>query len=289
MLKIYRADQSLKGARLIKKSIAGCVYQLRNGDYFKSFDASMVSILNRCVGLEDKIMNAEPIPNVPEIIIPSAGVYDEFNQFVGFVTPPAPGKDFNSYDENYTLAQRADLQAYSKLFYNLTDVVKRANEQGIVFPDMCTCDNMFVSNGKIHFIDYDGIQVGKYKAPAMSTTLGPEFQYHNSKYMSNNYYFTPELDKKSIVLLYFLSTYNLDLSKVGQRNPFTGKIITLEEVFDMLGLHDYDFMQKVYNTLSQKKPGEYIGDDVMRIAEQYDMQAYGPIDGQHYLKKLKRK
>ena len=73
------------------------------------------------------------------------------------------------------------------------------------------------------------------------------------------------------MLLYFLNTFNINLKKVGHLDPITGKPITLYEVFDLLGLQDYDLMQKVYNTLSIAQPGEYIGEDVMRIADEYTM------------------
>ena len=48
-------------------------------------------------------------------------------------------------------------------------------------------------------------------------------------------------------------------------------------------------MQKVYNTLSSNKKGESIKEDVVRIAEEYDMHCFGPINGCHYIKKLTKK
>ena len=288
MIKIYMQDRSLRGAQLIKKSSCGEIYRLQNGNFFKLFNPVLRAILNQNYSLERKIMSARPISDVPEIIVPTAGVFNMQNKFVGYITPPAEGVDFNTYDQDYTLEQRSNLNAYGELFYNMSSAVERANKHQIVFPDLCTCDNIFVSGGKVSFIDYDGLQVRKHKVCAISSTLGDEFQYRVPKYMKGDL-FTPELDKKSLVLLYFLTAFNIDLGRVGKVNPATGRVITLYEVFDLLGLQDYDFMQKVYNTLSPDKQGEYIGDDVLRIADEYDMMCLGPIKGEYYIKKLIKK
>ena len=288
MLKIYMQDKSLRGAKLVNRSMFGETYLLKSGDYFKLFNQFIRLELNADHSLERKIMQAKPILEVPEIIIPSKAVFNMQNRFVGYVIPPAEGVDFNHYDDNYTLEQRSNLVEYGEIFANMTDVVRRANAKKIVFPDLCTCDNIFINNGKISFIDYDGIQVGKHKVYAMSTSLGEQEKYCNKKYMDGDL-FTSELDKTSLVYLYFLSAFNIDLNQIGKIAPGTKKRITLYEVFDILGLQDYDFMQKVYKTISADKPGEYIDEDVMRIADEYTMEAFGPFMGGHYIKKLTKK
>lgn len=288
MLKISLYDRGLRNRQLVNKSLFGETYRLMSGEYLKVFNDSVRFILNADHSLEAKIMQAKPIPDVPEIIIPSRAVFDSKNSFVGYVTPPAPGVDFNSYDANYTIEQRNNLVEYGQIFSTITDAVRRANGRGIVFPDLCTCDNIFIHNGRVSFIDYDGIQVGRHKVYAMSTTLGDEDGYYNAKYMKNGL-FTPELDKKSIVLLYFLSAFNINLNRIGQLVPGTGSIITLEEIFNMLGLKDDAFMKKVCKTLSMDEPGEYIDEDIMRIAHEYEMESYGPVMGNYYFKKLRKK
>lgn len=288
MIKIYMQDKSIRGAKLVQRSMTGEVYRLTDGNFLKLFEPTLRKVLNKDHSLERKIMSARPIVGVPEIIVPKKGVYNMQNQFVGYVVPPAEGVNLNSYQISLTPEQRSSLHEYGKLFYNISDAVERGNKRNIVFPDLCTCDNIFVNDGKISFIDYDGIQVGKHEVYCISTTLGSELQYHNDKYM-NGELFTSELDKKSLVLLYFLLTFNIDLNKIGQKNPVTGETITLYSIFDLLGLQDYDLMQKVYNTLSSNKKGESIKEDVVRIAEEYDMNCFVPINGCHYIKKLTKK
>ena len=288
MKKIFMQDKIIRGAKLISRSTCGEVYRLKNGDILKFFHPALLQILNHDHSLEKKIMGAKPIEEVPEIITPNRAVFNLQSKFVAYTMPPAEGVDFNSYDQSFTMEQRADLKGYSDVFYNLSSAVERANKKGIIMPDLCTCDNIFISGGKISIIDYDGLQVGKHKAYTISTTLGAEIQYHLPKYMDGDY-FTPEIDKKSLVLLYFLNTFNINLNKVGHLDPVTRQPITLYEVFDLLGLQDYDLMQNVYNTLSADNQGEYIGEDVMRIADEYTMQCYGnPLSG-FYVKKLFKK
>lgn len=281
-------DKCLRGAKLVKKSLSGEVYLLRSGEYFKKYDSIIRQILNSDHSLERKITSARPIENVPEIIVPTTAVYNRQNQFVGYITQPAEGIDLNRYQLGFNVQQRTDLNQYGMLFSNISKAVERANKRNIVFPDLCTCDNIFINNGKISFIDFDGLQIGKHKVYGLSTSLGDESQYENKKYKKGEL-FTSELDKKSLVLLYFLVTFNIDLNKIGNINPYTGEVLTLYHIFDMLGLKDFDLMQKVYNTLSSDKPGEYIADDAMRIAEEYNMYCLGQISEGIYIKKLLKK
>ena len=52
---------------------------------------------------------------------------------------------------------------------------------------------------------------------------------HNIDYQKD--LFTKNLDKKSLILLYFLCTFHVDLNKVGIISPVTKTVITLDEIF----------------------------------------------------------
>ena len=57
----------------------------------------------------------------------------------------------------------SDLFMYADIHTKLENIVRSTDD--IVYPDICTCDNIYVdsSNGnKIQLIDYDGLQVGIY-------------------------------------------------------------------------------------------------------------------------------
>ena len=286
MYKMYLKDLKPQIKTMIKSSLAGGVYRLNNGDFLKIYSPIFKSLLGDARILEDKVMDAKPIDSVPEIIVPKCAVYDYPNNFVGYVTSPALGVDLNAYDENFSLQRRSDLTAYTSFFTGLIDAVKRANKEQIVFPDLCTCDNIFVKCGRISFIDYDGLQVGRHKVFALSTTLGDEEQYYCPKYFQQGL-FTPELDKKSMVLLYFLFVFNIDLNKIGHFDP-TGHKITLEDIFEIIGLEDTSFMDKVKKILSSNQDGDYIDEDIVRIDQSYAMKVM-PFGAKTYLKKLYKK
>ena len=136
-------------------------------------------------------------------------------------------------------------------------------------------------------IDYDGLQVGNYITPIMSTSLGNQEQYFCPKYCVNKL-FTPELDKKSLITLYFLNTFHVNLSKVGLINPFSGDKVTLDFIFDLINLDDYDIQNKVWKCFQLNKENEFLGDDVYSVFENYKMEAIPFRDGT-YVKKLVRK
>ena len=203
------------------------------------------------------------------------------------------GSSLNNYDDNFSLQQSADLNAYFKLYTKIEELVARANKKGIVMPDLCTCDNiMFTSDGKVKLIDYDGMQIGeKDKAIVLSTSLGDPMRYVvNPKYLDGYFHFTKELDKTSLTILMFLWIFNVDLLKVGQYNPFTRTHFSIKDIFDILGIDDERFMNKVAANISDDKKGSYLSDDLYRIVNNYDMMATkvpGFSDG--YIKRLTKK
>lgn len=277
----------------IKKQVSGGfinVYMLKNGNYIKFFDPILLLSYKQIgIDIEQKINDAKIIPNVPEIIIPEASIYDSNNQFVGYLTKSAKGINYNEYDKRLTTKDRTNLLKYAKIHNRIENILRRGNTSGIVFPDILSCDNIFINNDKIQLIDYDGMQVGKHNTAQMSTSLGRQEQYEISKYSIRNGVFTPNLDKKSSILLFYLTAFNIDLNKVGEITPYGGRI-TLDDIFNIIGLNDADLMHKTWLAVENKdRDNEYLGDTIFNIADKYDIKIIGePVPG-HYMKKLVRK
>ncbi len=286
MNRVFRSDLKIIGK--LFNSETSQIFKLDNGSILKIYKPLILMIYKMMgMSLECKIMQAKPIKNVPEIIVPEIGVYDENNCFVGSIMKSAKGIDYNTYDDNLLITERCNLKKYANMHTKLESIVKRGNNEGIVFPDLCTCDNIYIdSYGNIQLIDYDGLQIGKFKAPTMSTSLGDSDQYLIPKYCKNGL-FTPNLDKKSLIILYFLLTFNIDLNKIGIINPRDGKQITLEDIFDVINLQDNDIKHKVWKCFQPNVENDFLGSDVHRIADEYDMQVR-PING-CYLKRLRKK
>ena len=62
------------------------VFQLRNGSYVKLYDPYFLQHIKQLspYDIERKIIDAKPVSNVPEIIVPSHAVYNEKNGLFTF-------------------------------------------------------------------------------------------------------------------------------------------------------------------------------------------------------------
>lgn len=287
--------KDLKKVGVLYNGECSIIYKLDDGRLYKEAKPFLLSLCARTgIDYERKLLstNAE---TVESIVSPITVAYLG-RHCTGFTMADEIGETLNSYDENYIIEQRSNLREYADLFTKIEDVVKRANKVGIVMPDLCTCDNIILSpDGTLKFIDFDGMQFGKNdKSIAYSTSLGHICEYlYSSKFVDGPYHFTQELDKTSLTILMFLVVFNIDLNKVGMVNPFSGKRISLEEVFEQLGLDDDELLRKVKANLSVINRGSYIAEDLRRIAQRYEMRTmevpkYICPDG-GYIKKLIRK
>ena len=90
-------------------------------------------------------------------------------------------------------------------------------------------------------------------------------------------------------MLLFLLIFNKDLKLVNQYVPSIGRKIELWEIFDLINLDDEIFMNKVAANLSFDKKGDYLGSDLMRIANNYNMMIYPLPKEDLYAKVLVRK
>lgn len=248
------------------------VFLLNDGRYFKMFNPLYTQVLlNNGSDIENKILSAKKIENVPEIIIPDSIVYLD-NEFMGYTISPACGLNFVEFEDKKTLNEKCDLYKYADEQVKLENVIKRANKEHIVFPDLLTCDNIFISDSGYQFIDYDGIQIGNIPVLQLSTMLGDDEQYEIPKYMDNNELYNSNLDKKSLLFLYYLSAFNINLNMVGIINPYDGKRITFDDVFNIIGLKNYDLMQATYLAVNDKdKDNIYLDNIPYQIAEEYNM------------------
>ncbi len=283
---------SFKNKTLIHDGEGSSIYRTGDGRILK---VAKSIIFDSCTMLgidyEAKILDTRA-REVEGIVSPLTAVYSKKN-CVGYTTEEIQGDTLNDYDKDFTLREKADLNAYFKLYAKIEEIVARANKKGIVIPDLCTCDNIiFTPDGKAKLVDYDGMQLGENdRAIALSTSLGDPIKYLiGPKYVNGYFHFTKELDKTSLTILMFLWIFNVDLLKVGTFNPYTRSFLTTKDVFDILGIEDERFMNKVEANMSDDKKGSYLADDLYRITQNYDMMAtYVPSMGDQCFKTLTKK
>lgn len=289
MKKIYL--ENLKIEKLLADSQCTRTYLLANGDVLKIYASEYLKLLSTGgISIENRTLNAKEITNVPEIIVPKMAVYNQDEHFMGTIMERANGIDFNEYDKNLSIDERKDLYKYAKCYLKLEDIVKRANGQGIVFPDLCTVDNIYIDEkGNFQLIDYDGIQINDNVVDVISSSLGNQMQYFNPKYMRGNL-FTPNLDKKSLAILYFYDTFNVPLNSVGNYHPYLEKNITLDDIFEQINLENDDMKHKIWKLFINNVDNEFLGNTVLDLAEQYELDIT-PIKGNNrvFLKRLRRK
>lgn len=169
--------RNLKGKKLISASEFSIVYELDDGRIFKKFSPIMLNLMAYCnVDIQARINSAKPIKNVPEILIPISSVYEN-GLFIGYTMAKAKGVMLSGNDLGASLEEVNDLDGITRRFLSLEDVVKRANEKDIVFPDFLTLENIFIDeNDNYQFIDYEGIQIGKDFVMQLSDGLGSQSQ-----------------------------------------------------------------------------------------------------------------
>lgn len=288
MKKIELKDIKIK--RGLEKTNNSYIFELDNNQILKVYDDNLLFILDLVgLDLEKRIVNAKEIENVKEILIPNSAVYCD-NSFVGYIMEKAKGINYNDYEERTSIHDRENLQRYIQNQLKLEDIIKRANKENIVFPDLLTCDNIFVHNNNYSFIDYDGIQIGNNNVFEISSSLGDQTQYYNSKYMKNDKLFTEQLDKKSLIILFFLTAFNVNLEKIGTINPYTGEYISLDYIFNIIGLDDYDIMNKVWKLYQNKEKNEFLGNSLHNLTEKYNLKIIGQTNNRNcYLKRLIKK
>lgn len=259
--------------KVIHNGVRSLVLQLSNGDILKLYNYEYLENAKICgVDIEKKILDSENRNLEPGIMKPKIAVYDS-NYFLGDVTSPAKGINYGDWESGLNQAQRSDLNLYATIYNRLEEILKSTPD--IVYPDICSYDNIFVSeNGKrVELIDYEGFQVGDYPSISFSTGLGArEILIDSQKYCkgfapnSLAPLYTKELDIKSLIFFYFRTTFNIDLRLVEQYG------IDLDTIFRAINLDNPDLMHKVWKIFQEKEKNEWLGKDVFKIADEYKIE-----------------
>ncbi len=270
-------DQN-KGYKLFKRLKDTTIIRLPSGELLKILDEYLLKIIaDTGYNLDVRLDEADKFASFKNFSIPTRKLTQK-GKAISYVMPYFPGVDFTDY-----YVDIFNLLSYAKLHSQIEGNIKEGNELGLVFPDLCTTENILVSkDGKVFFIDYDGIQIGNMPAVGYSDFLGTPEQVLTPKYYDDKTdLFTKELDIKSAIFLYFLDTFGVNLSTVGTLNPENGKIVTLDFVFQTINLEDPDIQQKVWLLFQEDKQNEFLGDSIYNLAEKYilvpDMSVGGMI------------
>ena len=256
----------------------------------KLFDP-MILQLEKTVGLdtEKKVLEAKKYTDLPELNVPTSAIYDvNTRNFIATRSPYLEGRNYNQINSDYfTLIESCNLHI------RLEDFLKRCDKHSIVLPDYTSLDNLifepneqgiFNSECNFHFIDYEGVQtIGNKSMSVSSSIMIPLID--TPKYIKNNY-FSQELNIFSHYMLFFLDALHADLKTIGTKTP--NGIITFDVFFHIIGLYDYDIQQKVWKLFQKNQKNENLGDDLIKLQEEYEVETIGYYNGTN-LKRLRRK
>ena len=235
------------------------------------------------INTEKRILTAENYSDLPEINIPISGIYDEHSgNLIAARYQYIDGKSYNDFE-----LDPADLSGFCNLHSRLENFLKRADKNNIILPDYCSLDNLiFDHENDFHFIDYEGMQIGEYRCLTISSSIMMPIVETKKYFNECDYSYTKELNILSHYMLFFLDAFRADLKSIGMVTP-NGKI-TIDDFFNFIGLDDYDIQNKIWKLFQKDKKNEYLGDDLIRLQENYNLKIIGTCQGQH-VKRLVRK
>lgn len=257
-----------KGYKILKRCEDTTIIKLPNGEVLKILDDELLKIIsNTGYNLETRLNEVETFAHFTNFPWPTI-MLEEEDIVKAYTMPYIQGIDFTDYYENIF-----DLTSYANIHSQIEHNIKVGNNMGIVFPDLCTTENIRITDdGKVFFIDYDGLQIKQMPAIGFSDFLGTPREVLNKKYYDyKSDLFTKELDIKSAIFLYFVDVFGVNLSVVNRINPATGRIVTLDDIFSIINLNDTDIQQKVWKLFQFSIPNEFLGDDFYKLAEKYKL------------------
>ena len=256
------------------------VYILEDGRILKIYKRDYIELLRKVgIDIEKKMVDSFVTLTNDSIIKPSCLVYDK--QEFGDISIRAKGIDYGTFLESLNIEECTDLNLFATLYSKLESIIRTSSN--IVFPDICSYDNIFISNigCNIELIDYEGFQVDNYPSLSFSTGLGDRQLLMKSKKYTVEQgvtgkapLYTKELDIRSLIYFYFRSVFNIDLRY--DRD--------IEVIARSINLNNPDIMYKVWALFEEDVPNEWLDDDVFKIATDYKLEILP-----NYRRRLKHK
>jgi len=278
-------DLHLDIVELLDVTQVARLYKTNDNKVFKFFDMDyLISMLDNGYDIEKKVLYGGELINVPEIVVPDSAVYDG-NNFVGYTMPFFDGisiYDFVEYNRH-----NFSLDFLTNFFLKLEDVVKKS--ENVVFPDLLSNGNILVNRTDMRLIDFDGLQIGEFKSPAISSSLGNMDIYDSDKYKKDGLY-TKNIDIKSLIYLYFDLVFDCELREldnIGLNYGSCMKNERLKFLFNYYNINDSELFDKVWRLYIDNESNIYLGDTINYIASNYklDSKLYDLINVRKLVKK----
>ena len=239
--------------RPIQSKNGSLIYQTNNHQVVKVF--SEKTLKENSSLLEEKLSNPR---NIKGVIMPRDLVYIHDN-LIGYTMDKVEGKVSEEYEKSISPYSRVNLLRLAYKYLELEKIVKEAGDD-VVFPELL--DKVFIDKADgIKVIGYDSIQVGNSE-PIRKTITPSSLDKYN-----NNGLYTKELDIKSLTLYYVRTVLDLDLRALEEKDD-EQTLHYISRVLDTLCLPE-QLKEKIRTLYEKDKKNEYLGKDVLEIAEKY--------------------
>ena len=288
MKKVYYKEISNKIVKIIKKNKLATVYLLNDGKIFKKFCPEWIEFsCRKFSNMESRILDADKFSNNSNLLLPSQIVYcldgnQEF--FVGYIMEKLNSISLDSFIDSFMMEKHLNLKIFNDIYINLMNIIKKYDS--IVFPDLCSKDNIFIDpkTFNIQLIDYDGFQVFNKSSGVISDMISLDrTNWENSKYvyMNCNFLYTKNLDIRSLIMLYFYYTFNINLFSVRTYININDELVraklSFDQLFNLINLDNEDIMQAVWLLFQMDKdmPNEYLDINVLKgLEEKYFLEKF---------------
>lgn len=294
-LKIKNYNRSvLEHATLITRgSCFFDTYDLNNGYIFKKLkdddDLDFLEILEYDTFIKDILIKLQLSQEIDcESIIKPDSIYMLKDFFIGYTVAKVDGVSLDD-----TLSESSDLDFISSLIIKLSEEVRKANKEGVNFPDLGNASNVMIERGtgKIKFIDYDGLQVFDQPSYSISNLISPSTNpyFDSAKYRSKKTGIVESnLDKASLyaLFLYYSTKTLMSRFKHGDYVVSGRKISIKDEAIDRycseIGVIDTS-MQEDIHTIYSPRTNNYPDTSIKRLVRDYRLEKKG--DTNTFIKK----
>ena len=264
MEKVELTNINFKKIKILKKSPISKVFLLDEKEVVKVYNSSYLKGINRRRALERKIQASSTI-KLKELVLPKKIVLINGN-FAGYTMEYIKGESYL----DIAIAPYRNLDLINKEYLEIEKIIKKFHKEGIIVPDLLNLTNIIVTEEGLRFIDYDGMQIRDNKASSVSKILKKDLRHSSTiKYCNHLGLYTEELDKKSLLILYILITFNNLINDINMDNNRFEKI---DKLLEELNISQEDklkeIIDKAYNPRSDIK-NEYLEEAVKEIGKKY--------------------
>ena len=264
MEKVELTNINFKKIKILKKSPISKVFLLDEKEVVKVYNSSYLKGINRRRALERKIQASSTI-KLKELVLPKKIILINGN-FAGYTMEYIKGESYL----DIAIAPYRNLDLINKEYLEIEKIIKKFHKEGIIVPDLLNLTNIIVTEEGLRFIDYDGMQIRDNKASSVSKILKKDIRHSSTiKYCNHLGLYTEELDKKSLLILYILITFN---NLINDINMDSNRFEKIDKLLEELNISQEDklkeIIDKAYNPRNDIK-NEYLEEAVKEIGKKY--------------------